>query len=164
MIDPHAYNITIRRGNFEGEECFEARVKELPDLSEYADTYEEAYKLAIDSIETTAVVLAEKGRNLPQPLVITEDYSGRITLRLPKSLHRTMVDASDEEGISLNQYVVNVLSYYSGYAAGRRQAPDYGGWYSTTAPAKPESGRKPTLKIVSLDVLNQPIEGLKATG
>ena len=53
-IDPYAYNITVRRAMFEGEVCFEARVKELPDLIEYADTADEAYALAVDGIETTA--------------------------------------------------------------------------------------------------------------
>ena len=31
-IDPYAYNITIRRDDFDGDVLFEARVKELPDL------------------------------------------------------------------------------------------------------------------------------------
>ena len=59
-IDPYAYNITVRRAEVEGEVCFEARVKELPDLIEYADTAEEAYALAVDGIETTAEIMASK--------------------------------------------------------------------------------------------------------
>ena len=47
------YGITIRRVIEEGEECFEARVRELPDVVEYADSHEEAYELAVDTIETT---------------------------------------------------------------------------------------------------------------
>jgi len=67
MIDPHAYNTTVRRGEFEGEQCFEARVEELSDLVEYGDTFKEAYALAIDAIETTAEVIAEKGKPMPVP-------------------------------------------------------------------------------------------------
>jgi hypothetical protein len=37
-VDAYAYNITIRRGEFEGETLFEARVKELPDLIEYGES------------------------------------------------------------------------------------------------------------------------------
>ena len=33
--DLAAYNITVRKVIFEGEECFEALVKELPDVAEY---------------------------------------------------------------------------------------------------------------------------------
>jgi predicted HicB family RNase H-like nuclease len=117
MIDPHAYNITVRRGDFEGEMCFEARVKELPDLAEYGDTFEEAYQLAIDAIETTAEIFAEKGKSMPVPQDVVDEYSGRVTLRLPKTLHRALAVAAEDEGVSLNQHLVNTLSYFSGFAA-----------------------------------------------
>ncbi len=119
-VDAYAYNITVRRGEFEGETLFEARVKELPDLVEYGDTFDEAHALAVDAIETTAAIFAEKGRMMTPPTVPADDYSGRVTLRLPKSLHRALAEAADTEGASLNQHLVNVLTYYSGFAAGRR--------------------------------------------
>ena len=53
-MNPQNYNITVRRASFDGEVFFEARVKELPDVAEYADTADEAYALAIDTIEATA--------------------------------------------------------------------------------------------------------------
>ena len=57
---------------------------------------------------------------MPAPLVPTDDFSGRVTSRLPKSLHRALADAADPAGVRLNQKLVNILSYYSGFAAGRR--------------------------------------------
>lgn len=119
-IDPRAYNISIRLGTFEGEAQFEARVKELPDLAEYGDTYAEAYDLAVDAIETAAAAYAEQGRAFPEALMPAADLSGRVTLRLPRSLHRAVAAAAEDEGVSLNQHLVNVLSYYSGFAAGRQ--------------------------------------------
>lgn len=116
MIDAAAYNIVVRKGDFEGEVCFEARVAELPDIAEYADTHAEAYALAIDTIEVTAEVLGQQGKAMPSPYVPADDFSGRVTLRIPKSLHRSLAQASDSEGVSLNQHMVNILSYYSGYA------------------------------------------------
>ncbi len=53
-------------------------------------------------------------------MVPAEDYSGWVTLRLARSLHRTLAGAADSKGVSLNQYLVNTLSYYSGFAAGGR--------------------------------------------
>ena len=53
------YGITIRRVIEEGEACFEARVRELPDVVEYADTHGEAYELVIDTLETTEEALKE---------------------------------------------------------------------------------------------------------
>jgi len=119
-INPHAYNITIRQGCFEGEALFEARVKELPDLKEYGESYEEAYSLAIDAIETSAEAFAEKGREFPVAIVPADEFSGRVTLRLPRSLHRLLAETADTEDVSLNQYLVNVLSYYSGFASSSR--------------------------------------------
>ncbi|MDP1558748.1 MAG: toxin-antitoxin system HicB family antitoxin [Nitrosomonas sp.] len=119
-INPYAYNITIRRDTFEGEVLFEARVKELPDLTEYGESYEEAYNLAVDTIETTAEIFAEKGRRFPDAMVPIDEFSGRVTLRLPRSLHRVLAENSDTEGVSLNQHLVNVLSYCSGFAAGNQ--------------------------------------------
>ena len=117
-IDPHAYNITIRRDTFEGEVLFEARVKELPDLAEYGESYKEAYSLAVDTIETAAEAFAEKGRRFPTPMAPADDFSGRVTLRLSRTLHRALAETADSEGVSLNQQLVNVLSYFSGFAAG----------------------------------------------
>jgi len=39
-----------------------------------------------------------------------ENYSGQFKLRIPKSLHRTLAEKSREEGISMNQYCVYLLS------------------------------------------------------
>lgn len=116
MIDPTQYTITVRKGLFDDEECFEARVAELPDVAEYADSFDEAYALAIDTIETTAAIFEQQGKTMPLPIVPADDYSGRVTLRLPKSLHRALAKAASSEGVSLNQHLTNVLNYYSGYA------------------------------------------------
>src|SRR5690625_314600 len=117
-IDAQAYNIIVRRGVFEGETLYEARVKELPDLDEYAETHAEAYELAVDAIETTAAIMAERGRAIPDPSEPADEYSGRVTLRIARSLHRALAETAGEEGVSLNHYMVNVLTYYSGFAAG----------------------------------------------
>lgn len=145
-VDAYAYNISVRRGVFEGETLFEARVKELPDLIEYGETFEEAHALAVDAIETTAKIFAEKGRIMPPPTVPIDDYSGRVTLRLPKSLHRALAEAADTEGASLNQHLVNVLTYYSGFAAGRRHEGKSPWQAVETAPGQREKmGAKLTL-------------------
>lgn len=150
-MDAMQYNITVRKGIFDGETCFEARVAELPDVAEYGDTYEEAYELALDSIETTAEIFSEKGKKMPAPIVSAEDFSGRVTLRLAKTLHRSLASAADQEGVSLNQHMVNVLSYYSGYCQGQVSIQQTRGYWETSvnykAPTK--SGSGPKLRVVS---------------
>ena len=124
-IDPHEYNITVRKIVHERETLFEARVKELPDVCEYSETMAEAYDLAIDTIETAAEMYAEAGRSFPPPSVPQDEFSGRVTLRLPKALHRTLALGADDEGASLNQHLVNILAHHAGVQAGLAGAKNH---------------------------------------
>lgn len=48
---------------------------------------------------------------IPEP---DDDYSGKFVVRIPKSLHKLLVNQSKREGISLNQYVANSLALIAG--------------------------------------------------
>jgi len=65
-VDAQAYGVTVRRGTFEGERLFEARVCEFPDLFAYGESHDEAYDLMIDAIDTTAAAFEERGQALPR--------------------------------------------------------------------------------------------------
>lgn len=43
-----------------------------------------------------------------------EEYSGKFTVRISKSLHRIIAEQSKREGLSINQYVANSLAYITG--------------------------------------------------
>lgn len=146
MIDPHAYGIEVRRRIIDDETVFEARVRELPDIAEYADTFDEAYALALDTIATTATLFAERGRTMPDPLVPVDEWSGRVTLRLPKSLHRALAEAAEREDCSLNQHIVNVLGYFTGYAHAERAAGAH--WQAAEATHLASAGEQ-RLRLVS---------------
>lgn len=126
-MNANSYNITIRQVEVDGEELFEARVRELPDVVDFGETWEEAYGLALDTIETTATIMAEQGRRMPAPATVEEDYSGRVTLRLPKSLHRCLAEQAELEGVSLNHFMVTALAHHcgTGFDTGRK---DEGNW------------------------------------
>lgn len=51
----------------------------------------------------------ERGADIPLP-TYPEEYSGKFNLRLPRSLHRRLTEAATRDGVSLNQYVVMLLS------------------------------------------------------
>lgn len=40
-----------------------------------------------------------------------EEYSGRLVLRIPRSLHKSLKEAAAVEGVSLNQYMLYKLSH-----------------------------------------------------
>ena len=51
----------------------------------------------------------EDDEDIPLPSY-PEEYSGKFVVRLPRSLHRRMAESAGREGVSLNQYVVMLLS------------------------------------------------------
>ena len=68
-------------------------------------TAEERASLAAAEAEDdgTAVSLEEFKRGL-------EDYSGKLVLRIPRSLHKELKEAAMKEGVSLNQYMLYKLA------------------------------------------------------
>lgn len=115
-VKPEEYTVNIQSVMVDGMHFYEARVSELADIHEYADTPQEAYALALDTIETAAEMYAEQGRALPLPITAREvdDFSGRVTLRMAKSLHALVTTAADAEGVSINHYMNTVLAYHIG--------------------------------------------------
>lgn len=61
----------------------------------------------------------EDGLDIPEP--VTAAYSGKFVLRLPKSLHQTLAHHAEQEGTSLNSYVVHLLSERSATSAVRQE-------------------------------------------
>ena len=70
-----------------------------------ADTYEPG---SVFKLITTSAAL-EEGIEIHEPDSLDE-YSGQFKLRIPRSLHRSLVEHSKKEGISMNQYCVYLLS------------------------------------------------------
>ena len=54
----------------------------------------------------------EKGATLEQMDLIRAErkYSGKVSLRLPRSLHKNLVQEAESEGISLNQFILYKLA------------------------------------------------------
>ncbi len=49
------------------------------------------------------------------------NYSGKFTVRLPRSLHQALVDRAEKEGVSLNLFVTNALSRTVAVSGSRRK-------------------------------------------
>ncbi|MTI82328.1 MAG: type II toxin-antitoxin system HicB family antitoxin [Firmicutes bacterium] len=85
-----------------------AEVKELPGCMTEADTKEEVLLMIDDAMRGWLEIAIHDGRDIPEP--VDENFSGRILLRTPKSLHKALLDKAKNEGVSLNQYLVYQLS------------------------------------------------------
>lgn len=82
---------------------------ELPGCITCGDTMESAVANAIDAKRAWIEAELEDGRRIPEP-DNTDQYSGQFKLRIPKSLHKTLSEHAKQEGISMNQYCMYLLS------------------------------------------------------
>ena len=82
---------------------------ELSGCMTCADTIEQGFRMIEDAKREWFMACLEDGITIPEPSRL-EDYRGQFKLRLPKSLHRLLAQRSDEEGVSMNQYCVYLLS------------------------------------------------------
>ena len=76
------------------------------------ETIEEAVKNGEDARREWIIATLENGMEVPKPFD-AEEYSGQFRLRMPKSLHKLLAERSKQEGISMNQYCIYLLSHYS---------------------------------------------------
>ena len=57
--------------------------------------------------------LIAKGLDVPEPIT-DENYSGRLNLRMSKSLHRRLAEVAAQEEVSLNTLIINSLHHRTG--------------------------------------------------
>jgi antitoxin HicB len=86
-----------------------ASVRELKGCMTEADEFDEAARQIRDAMHVWILDAVESGDPVPEPQVGGE-FSGKFSVRLPKSLHRDLVHQAEREGVSLNQYITSVLS------------------------------------------------------
>ncbi|MET9227128.1 toxin-antitoxin system HicB family antitoxin [Lentzea sp. NPDC003310] len=87
-----------------------ARVQELDGCISEGATAVEALENLDDALRVWLEVAIEQGLEIPRPRVELEEYSGRFSVRVPKSLHRALVARAEQEGVSLNQLATTLLS------------------------------------------------------
>jgi len=107
----------------EGEkEEWGAEVPELPGCVGGGETEEEALAMVRDAIKAWLEIAVERGKKIPAPKDYEKtEFSGKFTLRLPKSLHKILTFRAEEEGLSLNQYLLFLLTknhYLKGKTSG----------------------------------------------
>ncbi len=79
-------------------------VKELPGCISQGDTTAEALEMIHDAMAAWITVSLEDGDAIPEPRLL-DAYSGKFVVRVPRSLHKSLVERADEERTSLNQYI-----------------------------------------------------------
>jgi RNA polymerase sigma-B factor len=101
------YRISLVRDRDEGHE-WTAHAEELPGCEAHGDSAEEAIRGVEAAIEEWIEDALAKGRDVPDPRT-PESYSGRLMLRMPRSLHAELSGAAEREGVSLNHFIASSL-------------------------------------------------------
>lgn len=93
----------------EEDQGFIVTCPDFPGLSAFGDTPAEALAEANVALMLFIESLQASGDPLPKP---TEnvDYSGQIRFRMPKSLHASLSQQAEKEGVSLNTWIITLLS------------------------------------------------------
>lgn len=103
----------------EDDGSFFAQIKEFPGCYATGETPAEALSMLEDVATSWIIGSDEAGLSIPQPLVEPE-YSGKLALRLSKSLHREAARMAEREGVSLNHFMVSCIAQHVGFQSGVR--------------------------------------------
>jgi predicted RNase H-like HicB family nuclease len=120
----------------------------FPGLSSFGETEEEALREA--KIALSGFLETYKANNLPLPEpVLKGRFSGKLQLRLPKSLHHAASRAAECEEVSLNTYIIDsVRTRVSAEQFGRRVLNEIRTTVASVVPAGSERTTNYTRTIV----------------
>jgi predicted RNase H-like HicB family nuclease len=88
---------------------YTAEILEFPGCIAQGDTPEEAYEHLESAAAGWIEAALDMGQEIPEPSD-PYSYSGRIALRLPRSLHRRAAQMAERDGTSLNQFLVSAIA------------------------------------------------------
>jgi predicted RNase H-like HicB family nuclease len=92
---------------------FVAEIQEFPGCIAVGDTAAEALSNLHEVAESWLETTLARGQSIPQPIEDPE-FSGKLVLRLSRSLHERAARAAKRDGVSLNQYIGTALAVYVG--------------------------------------------------
>jgi predicted RNase H-like HicB family nuclease len=115
------YEVSLRRLTEEEGGGWLASIPLLPGCISDGETLAEALANLEDAKRGWIETALALQRDIPEP-DNNEKYSGKFTVRLPKSLHRAIAAKAQEDGVSLNQMAIYLLSLGLGKSARRRRA------------------------------------------
>jgi antitoxin HicB len=85
------------------------RFPDLPGCMTQVESLEEIPAMA-EEIRTLWIETEyDLGHDIPLPSC-QQEHSGKFNVRLPRSLHRSLAEAAEREGVSLNHYVSDLLA------------------------------------------------------
>lgn len=94
---------------------YSAEILEFPGCFAEGETADETMQALERAAESWMQAALDQGQEIPSPFM-NQGYSGKVALRLPRSVHRKAVEFAARDGTSLNQYLLSSIS--AGIGAG----------------------------------------------
>jgi antitoxin HicB len=98
------YTIEVTRDEGDYVAGWFARVVELPGCMTQADSFVELDEMIKDAMTTWIASALEDGQPIPLPQT-DEANLGRLSVKIPKSLHQELLELAVQEGVNLNTLV-----------------------------------------------------------
>jgi len=119
----YGYKIEIVKLSEEDGGGYLSTVPSLPGCMSDGETPQEALESVNDAIKCWIETANELGREIPSPeeYKSNNDYSGKLSLRIPKYLHKKVAERAEEENCSINQLIHCYISMGIGYDIGKTQ-------------------------------------------
>jgi predicted RNase H-like HicB family nuclease len=97
----------------ETDGTFRGEILEFPGCIATGDTPSEALSALEEAATSWLEAALDRGQPIPDP-VDNAGYSGRLVLRLPRSLHKKATRLAQRDGVSLNQFIIAGLAEHVG--------------------------------------------------
>lgn len=96
----------------EANDGYIAEAPTLPGCSAWGSTEADAAREIRDAVAAWIQATMTAGKAVPFPKVLQplESYSGKVLMRVQRSLHARLARRAAQEGVSLNQLLISVLS------------------------------------------------------
>lgn len=101
----------------DGSGGYASQILEFPGCFSDGSTPEEAYANLQEAAENWVGSALHQGMSIPEPFA-AQGYSGTISLRLPKSMHRLAALYAQRDGVSLNQFLLSSIAMRIGAEEG----------------------------------------------
>jgi antitoxin HicB len=107
--DSRTYQLVVRWS--ERDRCFLAEAPALRGCRTHGDSAEEALRHGQEAVALWLEEAIAHGDHIPPPV---GDYSGKLTLRLPPSLHQRIALSAERNHVSVNQWILTRLAEQEG--------------------------------------------------
>lgn len=92
-----------------GDGTYFAEIMEFPGCFAEGQTPNEAYTNLEQVAESWIEAALDQGQEIPAPFA-THDFSGRIALRIPRSIHKQAAKFAEMDDTSLNQFFLTAIA------------------------------------------------------